>query len=432
MTRPGIAGDAEEDAEFELRWRGKREARRLSMTPAAGTLRACPEDSVAWATTRNRFIEGDNLEVLKLLRQPYGGAVKTIYIDPPYNTGREFVYSDDFRGSGRGRASNGAASARRHTNWLNMIYPRLHVARDLLRDDGVLFVSVDDGELANLRLVCSELFGEESFVVQIVWRKRSTPPNDKVIGANHDYIVCYAKDVDRVRLNLRERSEAQRRRYRNPDGHPKGPWVAGDLMANVKGGRHVPTLHFPIVNPATGEEHYPGVNGNWRFSPRRIAELLAGDEIYFGADGAGRPKLKRFLRDVKPGVTYPSIWDFVPLNTEGSREMDELFGSPTIFESPKPVGLLRELLKLSTGPDDLVLDFFAGSASTGHAVMEQNAEDGGRRPFILVQLPSPVPAGSEAERAGFATVADLARERLRRAGKRCGGGDTGFRAYALA
>jgi adenine-specific DNA-methyltransferase len=438
----GTRSDGHEET-FGLTWHGKRRARRLSLTPASGTLRPCPEQSVDWATTQNLFVEGENLEVLKLLQESHAGRVKSIYIDPPYNTGREFVYRDHFRDdvasylartgqNGRTSASGRETSGRLHTNWLNLMYPRLRVARSLLREDGVLLVSVDDGELANLRLLCAEVFGEENFVVQIIWRKRSTPPNDKVIGANHDYIVCFAKDLPSVRLNLRERSEEQRRRYRNPDDHPKGPWVAGDLMANVKGGRYVPSLYFPIVNPATGAEHFPGANGNWRFSAETIAELLAGDEIYFGADGRGRPKLKRFLTDVKPGVTYPSIWDFVPLNTDGSREMEELLGSATIFESPKPVGLLRELLKLSTGPEDLVLDFFAGSASTGHAVMAQNAADGGRRRFILVQLPAPVPAGSEAERAGFATIADLAKERLRRAAKSCAGADTGFRVFALA
>jgi adenine-specific DNA-methyltransferase len=398
------------------------------------------------------MIEGDNLEVLKLLQKSYAGKVKLIYIDPPYNTGKDFVYPDDYRdniknyleltgqvgGDGRKLSSNTEASGRFHTDWLNMMYPRLKLARNLLRDDGAIFISVDDGELDNLRKVCAEVFGEENFIVQIIWKKRSTPPNDKIIGANHDYIVCYAKDAGVVSLRLRERSEGQLERYRNPDKHPKGPWAPGDLMANVKGGRFVKSLFFVIVNPQTGDEHYPGTNGNWRFSAETIAKLLANNEIYFGEDGRGKPKLKRFLCDVKDGITYSSIWDFVPLNTNGSNEMGEIFGNPTIFESPKPIGLIQELLKLGTTPDAVVMDFFAGSGTTGHAVFAENIADSGMRRFVLVQLPEVPPSGSEAEKAGYSTIAGLTKERLRRAGKKIRednpmfAGDLGFRVFKLA
>ncbi len=285
-------------------------------TCKTGTLRPCPEDSVDWDTTQNLMIEGDNLEVLKLLQKSYAGKVKLIYIDPPYNTGKDFVYPDNFRDNiqnyleltgqsgegGKKLSSNTEASGRFHTDWLNMMYPRLKLARNLLREDGVIFVSIDDGELDNLRALFNEVFGEENFVVQIIWRKRSTPPNDKIIGANHDYILCFAKDVLSAGLNLRERSEEQIGRYRNPDNHPKGPWAAGDLMANVKGGRFVKSLYFAIVNPKTGEEHFPGANGNYRFSAETIATLIANNEISFGEDGRGKPKLKRFLCDVKEGL----------------------------------------------------------------------------------------------------------------------------------
>ena len=438
------------DEKYGLNWYGKRRARQLALTPSTGTLRPCPEESVDWETTQNLMIEGDNLEVLKLLQKSYAGKVKLIYIDPPYNTGKDFVYSDNFQDNiknyleltgqaegGQKVSSNTETSGRFHTDWLNMMYPRLKLARNLLQDDGVIFISIDDGELDNLRKVCSDVFGEENFVVQIIWKKRSTPPNDKIIGANHDYILCYSKNIDKVGLNLRERSGSQIERYRNPDNHPKGPWAPGDLMANVKGGRYVKSLYFPIVNPNTNEEHYPGNNGNWRFSRDKIETLLANNEISFGSDGLGKPKLKRFLCDVKEGVTYPSIWDFVPLNTSGSNEMRDIFGNSTIFESPKPMGLLEELLRLGSESDSLVLDFFAGSGSLAHSVYRTNLVESGQRRFIAVQLPEQTPVDSEARKAGFESIAELTKERLRRAAatikaeNQMFSGDTGFRVFKL-
>jgi adenine-specific DNA-methyltransferase len=446
-----LGGAVDEGEErYGLNWHGKRRARQLALMPSTGTLRPRPDESVDWSTTQNLMIEGDNLEALKLLQKSYAGKVKMIYIDPPYNTGKDFVYRDNFQDNvrnylqltgqmegGRRISSNSEASGRFHTDWLNMMYPRLKLARTMLGDDGVLFVSVDDGELDNVRKLCAEIFGEENFIVQIIWRKRSTPPNDKIIGANHDYIVCYARNAESVDLHLRVRSDEQVNRYKNPDNHPKGPWVTGDLMANVKGGRFVPSLHYGITNPANGEIHYPGKDGNWRFSATTIAALQANNELYFGENGDGRPKLKRFLADVKAGVTYPSIWDFVPLNTSGSREMEELFGNSTVFESPKPVGLITELVKLGCGPDGVVLDFFAGSGTTGHAVMLQNATDGGQRRFILIQLPEPTPPDSAASKMGFGSIADLTEERVRRAGGRIKAehpllaADLGFRVFRL-
>ena len=415
---------------YHLDWPGKREAILAANAPIAKTLRPCRAESVDFDTTKNLFIEGDNLDALKLLLETYLGKVKLIYIDPPYNTGNDFIYDDDFAEDAEGYllrsnqedevgnrlVANSDSNGRFHSDWLSMIYARLRLARNLLSDDGVIFISIDDGELENLRKACAEVFGEKNFVVQIIWKKRSTPPNDKVIGANHDYIVCFAKNISSLRLNLRERSADQVARYQNPDNHPKGPWAPGDLQANVKGGRYVKSLYFPIKNPKTGDEHYPGTNGNWRFSSDTIAKLLANNEISFGADDSGKPKLKRFLCDVKEGVTYPSIWDFVPLNTSGSGEMGEIFGDATIFENPKPTGLISELVRLGSGAEDLVLDFFAGSGTTAQSVMEVNAADGGSRRFILVQLPDASPIGSPAEQAGFPKISDLTKERIRRAG----------------
>jgi adenine-specific DNA-methyltransferase len=328
-----------------------------------------------------------------------------------------------------------------------MMYPRLILARELLSPEGLIAISSDDAELERVRLLCEEVFGENNFVVQIVWKKRSTPPNDKIIGANHDYITVVCKDVERVRMNLRERSDEQVARYRNPDNHPKGPWAPGDLMANVKGGRYAASLDYAIVNPRTGQSHTPGNRGNWRFSRDKVEALIARNEIFFGDDDRGRPKLKRFLCDVKQGVTYPSIWDFLPFNGVGTEEVDKLFDGETVFQSPKPVGLIVEILRLATGEGDLIIDFFAGSGTTGHAVMEQNTADGAHRRYVVVQLPERLDPGSSDQQAAAAlcdklgkprTIAELTKERLRRAAAKIRAdhpdtqADLGFRAYKLA
>jgi len=438
---------------FQLNWPGKRTALVAANAPIAKTLRPCRKESVQFDSTRNVFVEGDNLDAIKLLRESLLDSVKLIYIDPPYNTGRDFIYNDAFAAdndeyllasnqettAGERLVANPESNGRFHSDWLTMMYSRLRVARTLLRDDGVIFISIDDGEVSNLRKLCDEVFGEDNFVTQIIWKKRSTPPNDKAIGAQHDYIIVYAKSLSAKTIHLRPRSDEQEARYTNPDGHPKGPWAAGDLMANVKGGRYVESLYFPIVNPNTGESHYPSSNGNWRFSKATIARLMANNEIYFGADGKGRPKLKRFLSEIKEGITWTSLWDFVPFNTDGSREMQELFGNPAVFENPKPVGLLKEVLRAGSGGDDTVLDFFAGSASLAHATMALNAEDGGKRRFIMVQLPERCGDDTEPRKAGFETIAEIAKERIRRAGKLVAESaglsgsslDTGFRVFKI-
>ena len=339
----------------------------------------------------NLIIHGDNLHALKALLPRYAGRVKCIYIDPPYNTGNEgWTYNDKVNSPLMQAwfAEKGPVDGEdmeRHDKWLCMMWPRLQLLHELLSDDGVIFISIDDNEHHHLRMLMDEVFGSDQFLVEIIWRKRSTPPNDKVIGADHDIILVYCNNKDSVVLNLRSRSEQQVARYQNPDNHPKGPWVAGDLMANVKGGRFVASLAFPITNPVTGQVHYPGQNGNWRFSHETVQQLLENDEIWFGINGKGHPKLKRFLNDVKEGVTYPSIWDFVPMNTVGSLEMQLFFGDGTAFESPKPEGLLREIIRLGSGLNDIVLDSFAGSGTTAHAVLALNKEDGGNRKFILVE-----------------------------------------------
>lgn len=451
-----LGDDAVEDAEemYQFTWPGKQEARREAARSTTKTLRPVVEDSVDWDHTQNLYIEGDNLEVLKLLQKSYMGKVKMIYIDPPYNTGNDFVYDDDFAVSqddydlfagdvdelGNRYRKNTETNGRFHSDWCSMMYSRLMVARSLLTEDGVIFISIDDNEVENLKKICSEIMGEHNFVSQIIWKKRSTPPNDKVIGAAHEYILCYSKNNLLVKLNLRERTDEQLQRYQNPDNHPKGPWTPGDLGANVKGGRYVASLYFPIINPNTGESHYPPQNGNWRFNQQTIQKLLENNEIYFGVDGKGRPKLKRFLSDVKNGITYTSIWDFLPFNTQGSKEMTNLLGNISIFDNPKPVDLIKELIKLGSMPKDIVLDFFSGSSTTAHAVMQLNSEDEGNRKYIMVQLPEETPEDSEARKAGYNTIPEIAKERIRRAGKKIKEEsplttqnlDTGFRVFRLA
>lgn len=437
-----------EDIEFReeryhLNWAGKSEAFRVLQTPTTATLVPDKNESVNFDDTENLFIEGENLEVLKVLQKSYFGKIKMIYIDPPYNTGNDFIYSDKFaegredylKRSGakdengllqwEGLFRNSKDNGHYHSNWLSLMYPRLFLARNLLREDGVIFVSIDDNEVHNLRMLMNEVFGEENFIVSIIWKKRSTPPNDQIIGADHEYLAVYAKSIESVVLNLKERSAKQIARYNNPDNHPKGPWTPGDLMANVKGGRYVKSLYYPIVNPKTGEKHYPSSNGNWRFNSEKIKELLKNDEIYFGNNGKGRPKLKRFLRDVKSGITYNTIWNFVPFNTKGSQEMTDLLGKLTIFDNPKPSGLIFELLKLGSENDSIILDFFAGSATTAHAVLDLNRQDGGKRRFIMVQMPEPCDEKSEAYKAGYKTIAEIGKERIRRVIKKIEAEDEG-------
>ena len=267
-----------------------------------------------------------------------------------------------------------------------MMWPRLHLLKELLSDDGVIFISIDDNEQHHLRMLMDEIFGAGNHIVTISWKKRVGAPNDRQIGATHEFIIVYSKDgrLDSV-LNRRERTKAQLNRYKNPDDHPKGDWAPDNLMANVKGGRYVESLYFPITNPDTGEVHYPSSNGNWRFNQETIERLLKNNAIYFGKSGKGRPKLKRFLSDIKRGTSYDTIWDDVPLAIAGTREIELLLGSVNAFDTPKPEGLIKRIVAMSTSPNSVILDSFAGSGTTAHAVLALNKEDGGNRRFILVE-----------------------------------------------
>lgn len=415
---------------YHLNWPGKREALFAANAPIAKTLRPCREESVDFNTTQNLFIEGDNLDALKLLQETYLGKVKMIYIDPPYNTGHDFIYEDDFAEStqeylersnqkdeeGNRLLANTESNGRFHSDWLSMIYPRLKLARNLLEDDGVLFVSVDDNESANLRKVCSEIFGEENFIANIVWqRKYGASNNSKGIAPVVDHIVCYAK-TSMFGVGKFPRSKEAVSRYKNPDNDPRGPWKPVDYW-NPLSPSERPNLAYPITNPYTKDDIVPKKKA-WKYSRDRYLEHERDNRIYWGRNGDNSvPTLKRFLSEVDDGVIPTNFWDwkFASHTDAAKKKLNEL--GITGFSTPKPTQLIERMLQVSScGHDDVVLDFFAGSATTAHAVMKLNAEDGGHRKFIMIQLPEACDEDSEAHGAGFSTIAEIAKERIRRAG----------------
>ena len=426
ILKEALGEHLEEGAEIEnfgLNWAGKRQARRLASIPSKGTLVPVIGEGIYEENTKNIFIEGDNLEVLKLLQKSYANRVKLLYIDPPYNTGKDFIYKDDYNEplgdylrktgqvdeEGNLLTSNPKSSGRFHSNWLNEIYPRLRLARNILRDDGVIFISIDDNEVHHLRFILNEIFGEENFLASIIWKKRGGPPNDRTIGNIHEYLLVYAKDFSEVDLSLLPRTEDSISRYQNPDNDPRGVWVAGDISANAKGGRYVSSLDYEIVNPNTGEKHLPPEGACWRFNNQKIQELIRDNRITFGSDGRGRPKLKRFLSEVRDGLTIPSIWDNLATNTTARSEIRQLFGSNSVFETPKPVDLISQILKIALKPDELIVDFYSGSSSTAHAVLKLNQTDSGNRRFIMVQLPEPTNNNNK-----YSTITEIGKERIRR------------------
>ena len=466
-----VVTDSEE--KYGLNWHGKRHARRLALTPSTGTLRPCPEESVDWDTTRNLMIEGDNLEVLKLLQKSYAGKVKLIYIDPPYNTGKDFVYPDDYRDNirnyqmltgqvdtdGRKITSSTEASGRFHTDWLNMMYPRLKLARNLLRDDGVIFISIDSTEVSNLRVVCNEVFGEECFVIDLIWRKRDGAPNDRTIGSVHEHILVYGKSLSPMSnrtqaedsLNLMPRTDkadAEYQIFKEPDGpDPRGRFRKIDTTANAKGGRDVASLHYGVQNPYTKQVVYPRDGTCWRHSEAEMKQLQQDKRLYWGVTGsATTPMRKLFLSEAKKGMSTPSILPDMPLNQHAARELEILFEQKSVFDTPKPVGLLRLLTHIGSKSGDIVLDFFAGSGSLGEAVMSISSENRSNRRFVLVQLPEVIdPTNRDQKIAAdycrhigkpFA-ITELTKERLRRAGNKIReknplfAGDLGFRVFKL-
>ena len=411
---------------YEFRWKGKSDCLRIAQRRSTATLRPCPAESVDFDTTQNLYIEGDNLEVLKLLQKSYFRKIKMIYIDPPYNTGNDFVYEDDFADPMRRymevtqqtTKSNPETMGRYHTNWLNMMYPRLRLAANLLRDDGVIFISIDDNEVDNLKKLCNEVFGEENFVSQQIWEKKFAPQNDdKYITAVHDYILIYAKSKENWKPRLQERTGAALEKFKNLDNDERGVWTSGDLTSKTKATGH----SYVIVSPS-GKEFYPPEGRQWAPSYETYLKLKQENRLWFGEKGDNVPRQKQFLSEIQAGVVPTTLMPYAECghNQEAKKELISLLpGIGNAFETPKPSRLLRKLLGLVNFDfNDIILDFFSGSATTAHAVMQLNAEDGGRRRFIMVQLPEVCGEKSEAYKAGYKNICEIGKERIRRAGKK--------------
>lgn len=449
----GIVEGLEE--RYQFTWPDKRNAIRLANAPTTDTLRPCREESVDFDNTQNLYIEGDNLQVLKLLRENYLGKVKMIYIDPPYNTGNDFVYNDNFDQDkqeyvhnsgqydeqGNQLVTNTESNGRFHTDWLNMIYPRLKVAKDLLSEDGAIFISIDDNELRNLKLLCDEIFGEQNFLSCFIWEKRTSRENRKVFSVNHDYILAFARDRTCFEENRGSLpyTEEIKKRYSNPDNDPRGDWQS--VALTVQGGHGTKTQFYKITTPSGRVVDTPS-GLCWRYTEKRLKELIDDGRIYFGSEGNNVPRLKVFLSEMGQGITPHTLWksEEVGTNDSAKKELLNLFEGKSTFDTPKPVPLLKRFLEIARkNKDSLVLDFFSGSATTAHAVMQLNAEDGGNRKFIMVQLPEETDEKSEAYKAGYENICEIGKERIRRAGKKIKEEsplttqdlDTGFRVLKL-
>lgn len=418
---------------YELNWAGKRDAKKASQSDVAGrTLKCIPEDSKNPDTTENLYIEGDNLEVLKLLRQNYYGAVKMIYIDPPYNTGNDFVYRDDFSQSkaesdeaegetvdGERMVVNQKSGNRFHANWLNMMYPRLRVAKDLLCEDGVIFISIDDNEVAQLRKICDEIFGEMNFLAQIVWEKRFTRSNNaRMFASLTDYVFVYRKSesVSYLRAPRTEKSDSI---YSNPDNDPRGVWTSVSYV-NPATKEQRPNLTYTIDNPFTGQKISHPTNA-WKYEYERHQNNVAENRLYWGANGENTyPRLKKFLTEVEDGMVPVNLWKREDVGTTdaASKDLNNLMEAK-VFDFPKPPELIKEMIQIAAlDGNSIVLDFFSGSATTAHAVMQLNAEDGGNRKFVMVQYPEVCNEKSEAAKAGYSTICEIGKERIRRAGEK--------------
>ncbi len=430
----------ESSEHYSFSWHGKKECYQTIRAKTNATLKVDGDQSIP--DGENVFIEGDNLEVLKLLQNAYHKKVKMIYIDPPYNKDKDFVYSDTWGDSIKNyliqtdqlteegySVSKTNSTGRRHTNWLNMMYPRLWLSRNLLKDDGVIFVSIDDDEVHNLRKIMDEIYGEENFVAQIVWERAFSPKNDaKYFSESHDYILVYAKNIESCYIKHLSRTEEANSRYKNYDNDNRGLWISDNLTVKTYSKKYDYPIKTPsgrIVNPAHGS--------CWRVSKEKFEELLNDNRIWFGKDGNNVPRLKRFLSEVQDGMVPTTLWKYkdVGHNQEGRQELKSLFDNRGYFDSPKPVRLIKRILEVSDIQDnDIVLDFFAGSGTTAHAVMALNQEDGGNRKYILVQLPETTDKKSEAYKAGYKKISDITKERLKRVIKKLDYKD-GFKSFYL-
>ena len=441
-----VDGDKER---YQLTWPGKKQAIVNANAPIDKTLRPVKEESVDWDRTQNLYIEGDNLEVLKLLQESYLNKVKCIYIDPPYNTGNDFIYKDDFRASAKeylaesGQADeegnrlvpNPATYGRFHSDWITMMYARLKVARNLLSPDGVIFISIDDYEAHNMRKLCDEIFGPGNFVATIVWQRAFSPKNDsKFFSTNHDYILVYARSIDRFNIRKLPRTEASNSRYKNPDNDPRGPWMSDNMTVKT----FTENYYYPITTPS-GKVIYPTKGRCWFTSRENMQKLIDDNRVWFGENGDNTPRLKRFLSEVQDGMVPLTVWlhDEVGHNQEGRQELKRLFDDNAYFDGPKPTRLLKKLIRIANcRPGDIIVDFFSGSATVADAVMQLNAEDGGGRRYILVQLQEAVDEKSDAFKAGYRTICDIGKERIRRAAgkirKETGADiDYGFRVFRI-
>ena len=436
---------------YQFTWPDKRNAIRLANAPTTDTLRPCREESVDFDNTQNLYIEGDNLQVLKLLRENYLGKVKMIYIDPPYNTGNDFVYNDNFDQDkqeyvhnsgqydeqGNQLVTNTESNGRFHTDWLNMIYPRLKVAKDLLSEDGVIFISMDDNEIKNLKNICDEIFGEDNFIAQVVWERAYSPVNlKKHFSESHDYLLCYAKQFNYALCNGLPKTAEALDRYKNPDNDPRGPWKSADATV----GPVVNEKLYPVTLPS-GRVVYPSSGRCWLYTKNRFQEMVDDNRVWFGSDGNSVPAIKKFASEVRQTMTPMTIWKYTEVghSQEAAQNLKRLFGNHDYFDYPKPVELIKRCIILYSSSDSIILDFFSGSSTTAHAVMQLNAEDGGKRKFIMVQLPEATDEKSEAYKAGYKNICEIGKERIRRAGNKIKEDsplttqdlDTGFRVLKL-
>jgi adenine-specific DNA-methyltransferase len=415
---------------YRLEWPGKKEAIVTANLPTTKTLRPIREDSVDFDNTENVYIEGDNLEVLKLLQESYLGKIKMIYIDPPYNTGKDFVYKDNFTKDTQEEllesgqkdeynqrlVVNPETAGRYHSDWLSMMYPRLKLARNLLTDDGVIFISIDDNEVHNLRKVCDEIFGEINFIASIIWEKIHSTKNDaKHISDNTEFVLLYCKSIESANVELLPRTDKMNNRYQNPDNDPRGPWSSGDLVAN-----ETRTDGNYIVTGPTSKEFTVPKDKHWVYKKENLLKMIKEGRIWFGKNGDAFPRKKRYLSEVQQGKKADTLWKCqnVGHNQEAKQEVKKLFDGKNYFQTPKPVRLIIEQLLISTKNDDIVLDFFSGSATTAQAIIQQNAIDNYKRKFILVQLPELIEKESEAYIDGYHNICDLGKERIRRAAKK--------------
>ena len=412
---------------YKFEWKGKAECLKLAQKRSTGTLRPCPEESVDWDTTQNLYIEGDNLEVLKLLQTAYYRKVKMIYIDPPYNTGNDFVYADDFADpmarykevTQQTTKSNPETMGRFHTNWLNMMYPRLRLAANLLRDDGVIFISIDDNEVDNLKKLCNEVFGEENFLAQIVWEKRFTRSNNaRLFASLTDYILVYRKS-DAVTYLRAPRTEKSDSIYNNPDNDPRGVWTSVSYV-NPATKEQRPNLTYSIKNPITGQEITHPTHA-WKYEYETYQKHVSENRLYWGANGENTyPRLKKFLSEVEDGMVPVNLWKREEVGTTDAASKDlATLMEAKVFDFPKPVELIKTMVQIAAlDKDSIIIDFFSGSATTAHAIMQLNAEDGGNRKFVLVQLPEACEEKSPAFIAGYKNICEIGKERIRRAGKK--------------